>query len=129
MRLQFDGAYAGSGGSGHFFEAHPAHLQHAHDFALAGRQNCDQFIEIGRRGAGLALVGAFRKRGHGLLPQTNPLRAPVAVDSYMTGYRVDPRQHRLAWPVGMAGLVNLQPCVLEQVLSFRTASVLACKKS
>jgi len=32
-------------------------------------------------------------------------------------------------PVGVAGFVNLQPCVLEQVLGFRTAPGLARKES
>src|ERR1700674_153957 len=115
MRLQLHGAYAGGGGPGYFFETHPTHLQHADDLALAGGQNCDERIEI-REGEGSGAFVGFRKREHGLLTQTNSLRAAVAVDSYMASDSVKPWQHRLARPVGVAGFVNLQPGVLKESL-------------
>jgi hypothetical protein len=47
----------------------------------------------------------------------------------MAGYGVKPWQDRLTRAIGMAGFVNLHPSVLEQVLSFGAASVLALEKS
>jgi len=47
----------------------------------------------------------------------------------MPGKGIDPRQDRLAGAVGMAGFVNLEPGVLQQILGIWTATVLAREKS
>jgi hypothetical protein len=47
----------------------------------------------------------------------------------MPGKGVDPGQDRLARAVGLAGFVNLEPGVLQQILSVCTAPALARKKS